>query len=150
MDRETRATHKSLPLFQPENAEYNRNDMPRRRRPVRPVRRPSFRPAPESPPEDEAPEDAEPTFADEPAVSVPGYGAGSPVETRPHWNTRVQGRRLEQLRRSSGEARGLARSGGSGTLPTFPMGFIRDEIRQVMITTAVMVVVLVVLTVLLR
>jgi hypothetical protein len=95
----------------------------------------------------------EPVFADEPAVTVPGYGASGPVETRPHWiarNERVQGRRLAQLRRSSGEERGVSRSSATGVLPTFAIGSIAAEIRQIAITTGAMVALLIVLAIVLR
>jgi hypothetical protein len=127
--------------------------MPRKRRPVRPVRRPTFQPAPEAPSEPIEDDEAPPTFADEPAVTVPAYGAGGPVETRPHWigrDQRVQGRRLAQLRRSSGEERGAPRSSVTGMLPTFATGSITGEIRQILITTGVMVVFLIVLALVLR
>jgi hypothetical protein len=92
-------------------------------------------------------------FADEPAVSVPVYGAVGPVETRPHWVAhpdRVQGRRLAQLRRSSGEERIAPRAGGGGQLPTFSREFIAQEMRRILITTAAMIAVIVALTFLLR
>ena len=104
-------------------------------------------------PEDGESEDAPPVFADEPAISVPAYGAGGPVETRPHWigrNDRVQGRRLAQLRRSSGEERGAPRSSATGMLPTFAAGYISGEIRQILITSAAMVALIVVLAIVLR
>jgi len=125
----------------------------RKRRPVRPVRRPSFQPAPQPPSEPIDDDDAPPTFADEPAVTVPALGATGPVETRPHWTgreQRVQGRRLEQLRRSSGEERGAPRSSVTGMLPTFATGTITGEIRQILITTAAMVALLIVLALILR
>jgi hypothetical protein len=130
--------------------------MPRRRRPVRPVKRPNFQPAPEpSTTEDENLEDEEaPSFADEPAVAMPvGYGGSGPVETRPHRiarDQRAQGRRMAQLRRSSGETRGTARAGATAPLPSFSAGFITGEMRQILITTAAMLVLLVVLTLVLR
>ena len=125
--------------------------MPRRRRPVRPVRRPNFQPAPE--PQTAEDEDAPPSFADEPAISVPAYGAGGPVETRPHWidrDQRVQGRRLAQLRRSSGDERGAPRSSATGMLPTFATGYISHEIRQIALTSVAMVALIVVLALVLR
>ena len=123
---------------------------------MRQVRRPNFQPAPEPPSEpiEEDSGEAPPTFADEAAISIPAYGAGGPVETRPHWisrDQRVQGRRMAQLRRSSGEDRGVARTTTStGMMPTFAMGSISGEIRQILITTGAMLVLIVVLTVLLR
>lgn len=93
-----------------------------------------------------------PAFADEPAVTVPPLGATGPVETRPHWvsrTDRAQGRRIAQLRRSSGEERGTARS-GAGQLPTFGRDFIAGEMRRILITTGALVCVLVVLTFVLR
>jgi hypothetical protein len=141
-------------LFQPERPAYTELDMPRRRRPVRPVRRPNFQSAPPAPTEPIDDDDDAPTFADEPAVQIPnGFGSGGPVETRSHWigrDQRVQGRRLAQLRRSSGEDRGGPRSSATGMLPTFPTGTITSEIRQILITTGVMVAVLVVLAIVLR
>ena len=127
--------------------------MPKRRRPVRPVRRPNFQPAPEPSPEGGELEDDEPSFADAPVGAIPGIGTTGPVETRPHWNARnerVQGRRLAQLRRSSGEERGPPRSSSVGMLPTFAAGYIRDEIRQILLTTGAMIALLVVLTFVLR
>jgi hypothetical protein len=56
---------------------------------------------------------------------------------------------MAQLRRSSGDERG-ARRGMSGQLPTFATGYITHEIRQIAVTTVVMVVVLIVLTIVLR
>jgi hypothetical protein len=94
-----------------------------------------------------------PTFADEPAVTVPGYSSSGPVDTRPYRNAlseRVQGRRLAQLRRSSGEERGAPRSSTTGMLPTFGIGYISHEIRQIAITTAAMVALIVVLAIVLR
>jgi hypothetical protein len=125
--------------------------MPRKRRITRTVRRPNFQPAPEqgSAPEDEAP----PTFADEAVAAVPAYGATGPVETRPHWigrDDRVQGRRLAQLRRSSGEARGTGRAVATGQLPTFSRAFVHDEIRRILVTSGALVAVLIVLTIALR
>ena len=120
---------------------------------MRTVRRPTFQPAPEPAEEDGDSTADEPIFSDEPAVPVAGLAASGPVETRPHWtarNERLQGRRLAQLRRSSGEARGTPRVGTTGMLPSIASGYIRDEIRQILITTAVMVAVLVVLTFALR
>jgi hypothetical protein len=124
--------------------------MPRRRRPTRTIRRPNFQPAPE-PAGDR--DDAPPTFADEPVLSVPVYGVTGPVETRQHWiarDERLQGRRLAQLRRSSGETRGVARAGLSGQLPTFSREFVRDEIRRILIVTGALVAVLIALTIGLR
>ena len=123
---------------------------------MRPVRRPNFQPAPEPPPEDEVDDvadDSPPVFADEPPVTVPAYGSGGPVETRPHWvarNERVQGRRIAQLRRSSGEERGVSRASPTGMLPTFATAAISGEIRQILITTAVMVAVIIALALVLR
>lgn len=124
--------------------------MPRRRRPTRTVRRPNFQPAPEAP---AGADDAPPTFADEPVLAVPVYGDGGPVETRPHWisrDDRTQGRRMAQLRRSSGETRGTARAGSTGQLPTFSREFVKDEIRRILITTGALVAVLIGLTIGLR
>jgi hypothetical protein len=125
--------------------------MPRRRRPARPVRRPNFQPAPQPTIADED-EDA-PTFADEPAVTVPAYGATGPVETRPHWvsrSDRAQGRRLAQLRRSSGEERAAPRAGAAGQLPVYERAYITGELRRILITTVAMVALVLVLAVLLR
>jgi len=138
-------------LFQPATGPYNQYEMPRRRRPARPVRRPNFQPAPEPRTDDE--ENGSPVFADEPPVSVPPYAMGGPVETRPHWIARpdrAQGRRLAQLRRSSGEERAAPRAGAAGQLPSFATGYIGGEMRRIMITTIAMVAVVVVLTLFLR
>jgi hypothetical protein len=131
--------------------------MPKRRRPVRPVRRPNFQRAPEAPSNgsDAEVEDQEaaPTFADEPAMTLPAFGAGGPVETRPHWvsrDQRAQGRRMAQLRRSSSEQRGTTRAGATTPLPTFSTGFILGEMRQILITTAAMLALVVVLALVLR
>jgi hypothetical protein len=126
--------------------------MPRRKRPVRPVRRPNFQPAPEASSEP-LDEDEEPTFADEPVGAIPGLGSTGPVDTRTQRvarDQRVQGRRLEQLRRSSGEERGAPRSSATGMLPTFATGTITGEIRQILITTGAMVALLIVLALVLR
>lgn len=129
--------------------------MPRRRRPVRPVRRPNFSPAPvpsEIAEDERSGEDA-PTFADEPAVTVPGLASGGPVETRPERisrDARAQGRRMAQLRRSAREDRVTPRAGATGQLPTFSAGYITGELRQITITTVAMVALIVVLALVLR
>ncbi len=136
-------------------------DMPKRRRPVRPVRRPNFQPAPDAPStdsdveENEEDEEAPPTFADEPVApdAAALCGATGPVETRPHWisrDQRAQGRRMAQLRRSSGEERGSRRGSGASQLPTFAVGYISHEIRQIVITTFGMIALIVFLALVLR
>jgi hypothetical protein len=56
---------------------------------------------------------------------------------------------MAQLRRSSSEDRGIRR-GGSGQLPTFATGYISHEIRQIAITTGIMMAILIALTIILR
>jgi hypothetical protein len=85
-------------------------------------------------------------------VAIPaGFGA-SPVDTRPQRTGRVeraQGRRLAQLRRSSGEERGAARN-ALGQLPTFERDYIREELRRIIMTTASLTILLIVLAFVLR
>jgi hypothetical protein len=56
---------------------------------------------------------------------------------------------MAQLRRSSGDER-AARRGMNGQLPTFATGYITHEIRQIAVTTVVMVAILIALTIVLR
>ena len=57
---------------------------------------------------------------------------------------------MAQLRRSAGEGRAPTRAGATAPLPSFSTGFIVGEMRQILITTAAMVVLVVVLALVLR
>ncbi len=57
---------------------------------------------------------------------------------------------MAQLRRSSGEERGQRGALPGGQLPTFATGYITHEIRQIVITTGIMIVILIALALILR
>lgn len=132
--------------------------MPRKRRPVRPVRRPNFRPAP-GPASRDVEEALEagnghvpPAFTEQPAVpaSAGNRSRALDAQTRTSRDQRAEGRRIAQLRRSSREDRVAPRTSSTGLLPLVATGNVVKEMRQVLLTTAAMVVLLVVLALVLR
>jgi hypothetical protein len=118
------------------------------------ARRPEFAPAPES--EERTDLDGNPIFADE-AVASPAtahYGFTGPIETRPHWigstaeRQPQPGRRTAQLRRGAAQASGARVT--AGQLPTFPQGYLAEELRRIAVISGGLFALIIVLALVLR